>query len=109
VGAGKLTANQFVALNSTNPARIFGLYPQKGAILPGSDADLVIWNPNKKVKYGVAVAQHRTDTNLFEGWELTGYPEKVFQRGRLIVDGSRWLGKAGMGEFIKRKAGADIL
>jgi len=109
VGTGKITANQFVALNSTNPARIFGLYPQKGTILSGSDADLVIWDPKKKVNYGVAVARHRTDYNLFEGWELTGYPEKVFLRGRMIVDGDRWLGKSGMGDFIKRKAGAEIL
>jgi dihydropyrimidinase len=109
VGAGKITANQFVALNSTNPARIFGLYPNKGAILPGSDADIVIWDPHKKVKYGVAVAQHRTDYNLFEGWELTGFPEKVFLRGQMIVDDGHWLGRAGMGQFIKRKSGAEIL
>lgn len=109
VGTGRITANQFVALNSTNPARIFGLYPQKGAILPGSDADLVIWDPQKKVKYGVAVARHRTDYNLFEGWELTGYPEKIFLRGKMIVDGDNWLGRSGMGNFIKRKAGAEII
>jgi len=109
VGTGKITANQFVALNSTNPARIFGLYPQKGAILPGSDADLVIWDPKKKINYGVAVAQHRTDYNLFEGWELTGYPEKVFLRGKLIVDDVHWLGSSGMGQFIKRKPDAEIL
>jgi dihydropyrimidinase len=109
VGTGKLTPNQFVALNCTNPARIFGMYPQKGAILPGSDADLVIWDPQKKVKYGVAVARHRTDYNLFEGWELTGFPEKVYLRGKLIVENDNWFGRSGMGEFIKRKAGADIL
>ena len=109
VGKGKITANQFVALNCTNPARIFGLYPRKGAILPGSDADLVIWDPGKKVRYGVEIARHRTDYNLFEGWELTGFPEKVFLRGSLIVDEGRWLGREGMGEFIKRQAGAEIL
>jgi dihydropyrimidinase len=69
----------------------------------------VIWDPDRKVKYGIAVAQHRTDYNLFEGWELTGFPEKVYLRGQLIVDGSNWLGRAGGGEFIKRKAGAEIL
>ena len=109
VGSGKLTANQFVALTSTNPARIFGLYPRKGALLPGSDADLVIWNPQKKVTYGVTLSQQRTDYNLYEGWELTGYPEKVFLRGKLIVDGEKWLGRRGMGQFLRRKAGAEVL
>ena len=109
VGSGKLTANQFVALTSTNPAKIFGLYPRKGALLPGSDADIVIWDPQKKVKYGVAHSHQRTDYNLYEGWELIGYPEKVFLRGKLIVDGGKWLGKAGMGEFLPRQPGAAIL
>jgi dihydropyrimidinase len=108
VGAGKMSANQFVALNCTNPAKIFGLYPQKGALLPGSDADLVIWDPSKKVKYGVAHAQHRTDHNLYEGWELTGYPEKVFLRGQVIVDNGKWLGRSGYGKFIKRSS-KDLL
>ncbi|MCB9134883.1 MAG: dihydropyrimidinase [Anaerolineales bacterium] len=102
VRAGRLTPNQFVSLTSTNPAKIFGLYPRKGALLPGSDADLVIWDPEKRVKYGVTHAQHRTDYNLFEGWELTGYPEKVFLRGQMIVDGDQWLGQKGMGQFLKR-------
>jgi len=71
VRTGRITANQFVAYNSTNPARIFGLYPRKGTLLAGSDADIVIWDPEKKVTYGVAHAHQRTDYNLYEGWELT--------------------------------------
>ena len=67
VGSGKLTAEQFVALTSTNPARIFGLYPRKGALLQGSDADLVIWDALKKVRYGVTLLHQRTDYNLYEG------------------------------------------
>ena len=105
VRAGKITPNQFVAYNSTNPAKIFGLYPRKGALLSGSDADIAIWDPQKKVTYGVAVAHQRTDYNLYEGWELTGMPEKVFLRGKLIVDGEKWLGKAGDGLFLKREEG----
>jgi dihydropyrimidinase len=105
VRAGKMTPNQFVALNATNPAKIFGLYPRKGALLPGSDADIVIWDPEKRVNYGVAHAQHRTDYNLYEGWELVGYPEKVFLRGELIVDHEGWLGKRGGGLFLKRGEG----
>ncbi len=102
---GRMTANQFVALNCTNPAKIFGMYPKKGALLPGSDADIVIWDPERKVKYGVAHSHHRTDYNLFEGWDLVGFPEKVFLRGELIVDGDEWLGRRGGGQFIKRKEG----
>ncbi len=109
VRAGRISANQFVALTSTNPAKIFGMYPQKGSLLPGADADLVIWDPNKHLKYGVAHSHHRTDYNLFEGWELTGFPEKVFLRGNLIVDGDQWSGRAGMGKFIFRQAGAPVL
>ena len=105
VRAGKITPNQFVAYNSTNPAKIFGLYPRKGALLPGSDADVVIWDPEKKVTHGVERAHQRTDYNLYEGWELTGMPEKVFLRGKLIVDGEKWLGKAGDGQFLKREEG----
>jgi dihydropyrimidinase len=108
VRAGKISANQFVALNSTNPARIFGLYPRKGALLPGSDADIVIWDPEKRVEYGVKYSQQRTDYSLYEGWELVGYPEKVFLRGSLIVDGDQWLGRSGQGRFLKRVKG-DVL
>lgn len=108
VRTGKITANQFVAYNSTNPAKIFGLYPRKGALLAGSEADIVIWDPEKKVTYGIAHAHQRTDYNLYEGWELTGMPEKVFLRGRMIVDGEQWLGKAGEGQFLKREEGAFI-
>jgi dihydropyrimidinase len=109
VRAGRITPNQFVALTSTNAARIFGLYPRKGSLLPGADADLVIWDPERRLTYGVAHAHHRTDYNLFEGWELVGFPEKVFLRGSLIVDGAQWLGTAGQGKFLKRQPGAAAL
>lgn len=109
VGAGRMTPNQFVALHCTHPAQIFGMYPRKGALLPGSDADIAIWDPEMRVAYGAAVAQHRTDYNLYEGWELTGYPVQVFLRGERIVDSGRWLGQPGAGRFLKRSAYAPIL
>lgn len=109
VGTGRMTPNQFVAMNCTNPAKIFGMYPQKGTLLPGSDADIVIWDPNKEVQYGVQKSHHRTDYNLYEGWKLSGYPEKVFLRGSLIVDGDAWLGKAGSGKFIHRNPFGAVL
>jgi dihydropyrimidinase len=108
VGAGKLTPQQFVALTSTNPAKIFGLYPRKGALQPGADADIVIWDPQRELTYGRAHSRQRTDYNLFEGWKLKGFPEKVFLRGQLIVDGEHWLGKAGMGRFLHRGPGEFI-
>lgn len=109
VGSGKITPNRFVELTSTNPARIFGLYPQKGTLSVGSDADLVVWNPHVTISYGVQQTHMRTDYNLYEGWTLTGFPERVFLRGRMIVDNGQWLGTPGQGRFIKRKPFAPIL
>lgn len=108
VRSGKLSPNQFVALTSTNAAKIFGLYPRKGTIMPGSDADIVIWDPDRRVRYGIAYAHHRTDYNLYENWELVGFPEKVFLRGTMIVDGDQWLGKAGMGHYLFRTPGTIL-
>lgn len=109
VVTGKMNPNQFVALVSSNPAKIFGLYPRKGSLLPGADADVVIWNPNRKLTYGLLYAKHRTDYNLYEGWELIGFPEKVLLRGNLIVDGDQWYGKPGMGKYLNRDPGITIL
>lgn len=109
VGTKRITPNQFVALTCTNPAKIFGLYPRKGTLMPGADADIAIWDPERRLTYGLAYAQHRTDYNLYEGWELVGYPEKVFLRGKLIVDGDHWLGRPGMGNYLHRKPFAPVL
>jgi dihydropyrimidinase len=102
VGTHRITPNRFVELTSTNPAKIFGMYPQKGTLLPGSDADIAIWDPDKEIQYGHKYAQHRTDYNLYEGWPMKGVVEKVLLRGKLIVDGSTWLGGKGEGKFIQR-------
>jgi dihydropyrimidinase len=109
VGAGRITPNQFVALTSTNAAKIFGLYPQKGALLPGADADIVIWDPDRRLTYGRAHAHHRTDYNLYENWELVGYPERVYLRGELVVDGDKWHGTPGGGRFLHREPKAAIV
>jgi dihydropyrimidinase len=109
VNKGRITPQQFVALTSANPAKIFGLYPRKGTLLPGSDADIVLWDPERRLTYGVGVAQHRTDYSLYEGWELTGFPETVMLRGRRIVDHGHWLGRPGMGKFLMRQPGAPVL
>lgn len=100
VNTGRITPMRFVELMCVNPAKIFNIYPEKGCILPGSDADIAIWDPAKKVKYGVNVAQHRTDYNVYEGMELTGFPVKVLLRGEVIVDNGEWHGKRGAGRFL---------
>jgi len=105
VRSERISPQQFVALTSTQPAKIFGLYPRKGALLPGSDADIVIWDPDRRLTYGVAHAHHRTDYNLYENWELVGFPQKVFLRGHLIVDDGTWLGKSGQGQYLYRGTG----
>ncbi len=105
---GHITPNQFVAIHCTNPAKIFGLYPQKGTLAPGSDADIAIWDPDKELRYGVNVAKHRTDYNLYEGWHVKGFPVMVFLRGKKIVNGDRWMGKPGMGHFLHRHEGVVL-
>jgi len=71
--------------------------------MPGADADITIWDPDNEIEYGVKHAHHRTDYNLFEGWKLKGTIEKVFLRGKMIVDGDQWFGKKGEGRFLHRK------
>lgn len=102
VSSGDFSINDFVALTSTNPARIFGMYPRKGSLTPGADADIVIWDPDRKVRYGIAHAQHRTDYNLYEGWMLRGYPVRVLSHGHTVYNDGTWSGKAGDGQFIHR-------
>ncbi|MBA4420110.1 MAG: dihydropyrimidinase [Anaerolinea sp.] len=109
VRTGRITPNQFVALNCTNPAKIFGLHPRKGTLTKGADADIAIWDPDKKVDYGVAVAHMRTDYNLYEGWKLTGMPVTVLLRGKVIVENGSWLGRRGEGKFIYRSTHNPIL
>lgn len=105
VQSGILTPNQFVALTATNPAKIFGIYPQKGTITEGSDADVVIWDPDKIIEYGINYSHTRTDYNLFEGWNLTGFPETVMLRGTVIVNKGNWMGKPGSGKYLHRNTG----
>lgn len=109
VGAGCLSLNQLVALCCTNPAKLFGLYPRKGTLAVGADADVVLWDPRKTRVVEAVNLQQRVDYNLYEGWTLTGLPDKVYRRGELIVDGDRWLGRLGSGRFTRRAAHAPVL
>lgn len=100
VSSGRFTVNQFVELTCANPAKIFGMYPRKGCLLPGADADVVLWDPEKRVKYGMAFSQQRTDYNLYEGWELKGFPVRVISRGKTLAENGTWYGNPGEGKFV---------
>ena len=104
VNSGKLSLNRFVEIVSTAPARIFGMYPQKGEIAPGSDADLVIWDPNAAYTISAKTHHMRVDYSMFEGFECRGNARTVLSRGEVIVDGNRFLGKPGRGRYLKRAA-----
>ncbi len=103
VRTGRITPNRFVELVSTNPAKIFGLYPQKGTIAIGSDADLVIWNPDKEF----IISQHNLHQNIdytpYEGWHVIGAPEIVLSRGKVIVRDNQFIGEQAAGRYLKRQ------
>ena len=102
VRTGKISLNRFVELTSTSPAKIFGLFPRKGTVAPGSDADLVIFDPEKKMTLRARTLHMNVDYNPYEGREVTGVTETVLSRGRVIIEGGQFVGRAGAGAFIKR-------
>lgn len=99
---GKLSLNRFVELIATTPAKLFGLFPKKGTIAVGSDADVVLFDPKATQTIRAKDLHSNCDYTLLEGRELRGRVEKVFLRGNLIVDGAQWLGREGMGKFVPR-------
>jgi dihydropyrimidinase len=109
VEAGRISLNRFVQLTATAPAKMFGMFPRKGTIAVGSDADLVLFNPTKPHILSASTHHSNVDYSLFEGRSVKGKVEKVFLRGELVVDGDRWLGRAGAGQFQKRSASGAIL
>src|SRR5213594_3983454 len=108
VAHGRFSVNRFVELVSTTPAKLFGLYPRKGTIAVGSDADLVIFDPHRKHTISAKTHHMRVDYSMFEGIQVTGMPDTVLSRGRVVVDGDKFLGRAGQGEFLKRATYAQI-
>jgi dihydropyrimidinase len=97
-----LSLNRFVELTATTPAKLFGLFPKKGTIAVGSDADIVLFDPNASQTVHAKHLHGNCDYTLLEGRTLRGRVEKVFLRGTLIVDGLAWLGREGMGQFVPR-------
>ncbi|MGC4122389.1 MAG: dihydropyrimidinase [Myxococcales bacterium] len=104
VRQGRLDVNRFVQIVSTEPAKIFGLYPRKGALVPGADADVVVWDPERTQSLAASALHMRTDYSPYEGRTVKGAPALVFSRGEAIVEDGRWQGRAGRGRFLKRSA-----
>jgi dihydropyrimidinase len=109
VRQGRISLNRMVELLSTNPAKHFGLYPRKGTIAIGSDADLVVFDPEKKVTISASTHHSKCDYNLYEGTEVTGSPETVLLRGKVLVDGEELLAEPGIGQFVKRARSEEQL
>ncbi|MDO8325301.1 MAG: amidohydrolase family protein, partial [Cypionkella sp.] len=104
VATGRLTPNEFVAVTSTNIAKILNCYPQKGAVLLGADADLVVWDPEKSKTIGAASQQSAIDYNVFEGKTVKGLPRYTLSRGVVSVDDGEIKTREGHGKFIAREA-----
>jgi dihydropyrimidinase len=109
VRTGRISLNRFVELTSTNVAKLFGLYPRKGTIVPGSDGDIVIWDPEKKLTISAKTQHTNVNYNLFEGTEVQGAPEVVLVRGQVIIENDELVAEPGAGQFIKRaKFGEEL-
>ena len=104
VASGRLTMNEFVAVTSTNIAKILNLYPKKGAVLVGADADLVVWDPALSKTITAATQQSAIDYNVFEGFEVTGLPRFVLTRGQVAVVENEMRHRPGHGRFVAREA-----
>src|SRR5438477_459923 len=100
--------NRFVQLVSTTPAKLFGLYPRKGTIAVGSDADLVLFDPNHEELISAKTHHMRVDYSMFEGIKIKGSPKTVFSRGRAIIDSGKFVGRPGSGQFLRRQTYAGI-
>ncbi len=109
VRAGHIDAHRFVEIVSTNPAKMFGLWPKKGTVAVGSDGDLVLWDAERKLLLAAQSLHMRVDYNPYEGREVTGAPAVVLSRGEVIVDHGTFRGKAGRGQFVKRQAGRPLV
>jgi dihydropyrimidinase len=102
VGAGRISLNRFVELCSTTPARMFGLFPRKGTIAVGSDADIVIFDPNEEMTISAKTHHMNVDYSCYEGKTVRGVTKSVFSRGELIIDEGKYVGRKGQGQFLKR-------
>ncbi|MCA9234279.1 MAG: dihydropyrimidinase [Planctomycetales bacterium] len=103
VAAGRIDLATFVDAASTQAAKLFGLYPRKGAIAAGSDADVVVWDPDYRGRISAADQEMDVDYSAFEGWEIAGRAETVLVRGKVQVQGGKFTGELGHGQFLRRE------
>ncbi len=106
VSAGRLSLNRFVALTATNHAKLYGLYPRKGSIGVGFDADLTLWDPNRKETITQANLHHGADYTPWEGFRVTGWPVMTLARGEVVAEDGRVVGEPGRGRVIDRSVQA---
>jgi dihydropyrimidinase len=106
VGKGRISLERFVALTSTNHAETYGLYPKKGTIALGSDADIVLWDPSRKMRISRALLHDACDYTPYEGLEVTGWPILTMVRGRVVVRDGKLVGEKGFGEHLPRERSA---
>jgi dihydropyrimidinase len=102
VNEGRITANEFVALTSTNHAKIYGLYPKKGSIAPGFDADITLWDPKRRETIRQEIMHHGSDYTPYEGLSVTGWPVMTILRGKVVAEEGKILGNTGDGKFLRR-------
>jgi dihydropyrimidinase len=102
VREGRISLNRFVELTATSPAKIFGLFPRKGTIAPGSDADIVVFDPNRTITLSAKTLHMNVDYNPYEGRQVTGATDTVLTRGRVIIENGKFVGRKGSGSFLKR-------
>ena len=103
VASRNISINRWIEIVSTTPAKLFGLYPKKGTIAVGSDADIVIWNPETEHTISASTHHMNVDYSLYEGWRVRGAAETVISRGDIIVENGKWSGKPQRGKFCARE------
>ncbi|WP_442790831.1 dihydropyrimidinase [Nocardia sp. NBC_01327] len=107
---GRISLEKWVEVCCTTPARMFGMYPRKGVISPGADADIVIYDPNGHTSIGLGKTHHMNmDYSAYEGFEIDGHVDTVLSRGRVVIDAGQYLGTAGHGRFVKRELSQNLI
>ena len=109
VSTGRISLGRFADITSSNAAKIFGMYPQKGAIAAGSDADIVLFDPDIKKKLTLKDMHSDSDYSIWEGFECTGYPVMTILRGKVIVEDGRLLGSSSDGKWLPRRVSPGVL